>query len=63
MGQLEVISRYAQAGLFEEACVAASAFQEDMTGIFVLLVDQCVRFSLDNHSNLYVTYLFSPESC
>lgn len=52
MGQLEIISRYAQAGLFEEACVAASAFQEDMTGIFVLLTDQCVRFSLGDYSSL-----------
>lgn len=52
MGQLQVISRYGEAGLFEEACVAASAFQEDMTGIFSMLVDQCVRFSLGDYSSL-----------
>jgi len=52
MGHLEVISRYAQAGLFEEACVVASAFKEDMTGTFVLLVNQCVCFSLGDHSRL-----------
>ena len=62
MGYLDVISRYAQEGLFEEACVTASAFQEDMTGIFVLLVDQCVRFSLGNHSSLQVPQSFLSKS-
>ena len=62
MGHLDVISRYAQAGLFEEACVVASAFQENMTGIFVLLVDQCVGFSLGNHTSLQVPQLFLSKS-
>ena len=52
MGQLEVITRYIEVGLFEEACVVASAFQEDMTGIFTKLVGQCVRFSLGDHSSV-----------
>ena len=52
MGQFEIISRYLEVGLFEEACVVASAFQEDMTSIFTKLVGQCVHFSLGDHSSV-----------
>jgi hypothetical protein len=61
MGHLEVINRYTQVGLFEEACVVASAFQEDMTGIFVLLLKQCVRLSLGDYSSLYVISVVSLQ--
>jgi hypothetical protein len=42
---MEVLQRYAELGMFEEALYAAEIFQEDMTVIFTQLVGMCIRLS------------------
>jgi hypothetical protein len=42
---MEVLLRYSEAGLFEEACFCARVFQMDMTNIFSTFVSNCLTMS------------------
>lgn len=56
---MEVLQRYAELGMYEEALFSARVFQEDMTVIFTQLVGMCIRLS--RGEILYVTQPFNHQ--
>ena len=51
---MEVLRRYCQLARYEEALYSARVFRADMTVIFTMMVDMCMRLSKGGEAALLV---------